>query len=58
MSIMSRFNRFAENYRAARAAAKTEASIRALPLELQRDIGWPHAYRHNTVNKVVAGDWY
>ena len=35
----------------------TERSIRALPAEIQKDIGWPHAYRSNTVNKVVTGGW-
>ncbi|MGB3501470.1 MAG: hypothetical protein WBA44_07600 [Mesorhizobium sp.] len=58
MSIMSRISRLAADYRAARARQQTEISVSNLPLELQRDIGWPNAYRHNTTNKVVIGGWY
>lgn len=58
MSIMTRLGRLAADYRAARARFETERSINSLPAEIQRDIGWPQAYRHNTVNKVVIGGWY
>ncbi|MDO9307360.1 MAG: hypothetical protein ABIK36_02510 [Pseudomonadota bacterium] len=58
MSLMTALGRFAADYRAARARQETERSIRALPFEIQKDIGWPEAYRHNTVNKVVTGGWY
>lgn len=58
MSLMTALGRFAADYRAARPRQETERSIRALPYEIQKDIGWPEAYRHNTVNKVVTGGWY
>lgn len=58
MTILSSLSRFAADYRAARARQETERSIRSLPAEIQKDIGWPEAYRHNTVNKVVTGGWY
>ena len=58
MSLMTALGRFAADSRAARARQETERSIRALPFEIQKDIGWPEAYRHNTVNKVVTGGWY
>lgn len=58
MSILTTLGRFATDYRAARARQQTERSIRALPPEIQKDIGWPEAYRHNTVNSVVTGGWY
>ena len=57
MSILSSLSRFAADYKAARSRYLTERSIRALPAEIQKDIGWPHAYRSNTVNKVVTGGW-
>lgn len=58
MSIISRLGRFADHYRATRARIATERSIQQLPAEVQKDIGWPQAYRHNTVNKVVTGGWF
>ena len=57
MSILSNLSRFAADYKAARSRYLTERSIRTLPTEIQKDIGWPDAYRHNTVNKVVLGGW-
>jgi hypothetical protein len=57
MSILSNLSRFASDYRAARARHQTERSIRSLPAEIQKDIGWPDAYRHNTVKQVVTGGW-
>jgi len=58
MSILSSIGRFAAEYRAARARSHTERSIRALPAEIRKDIGWPESYGHNTTNKVVTGGWY
>jgi len=57
MSILSTISRFASEYRDARARYLTERSVRSLPFEIQKDIGWPESYRHNTVNKVVTGGW-
>lgn len=58
MSILDTFSRFAADYRASRSRYLTERSVRSLPTEIQKDIGWPDAYRHNTANKVVTGGWY
>lgn len=43
MSILSTISRLANEYSAARARYITERSISALPIELQKDIGWPNA---------------
>jgi len=49
MSILSTIGRLAAEYSEARARYLTERSIQALPIELQKDIGWPDARetRHN-----------
>ena len=44
MSILSNLSRIAAEYSEARARYLTERSISALPVELQKDIGWPDAY--------------
>ena len=44
MSILSTIGRLAAEYSEARARYLTERSIHALPIELQKDIGWPDAY--------------
>jgi hypothetical protein len=41
MSILSSIGRIATRYSVAHARYRTERSIRSLPLELQKDIGWP-----------------
>ncbi|MGF7005004.1 hypothetical protein [Aminobacter sp. BE322] len=41
MSILSTIGHLATEFNAARARYLTERSIRSLPLELQKDIGWP-----------------
>lgn len=41
MSILSSIGLIAHRYSAARARYLTERSIRSLPHELQKDIGWP-----------------
>lgn len=43
MSILSMIGRIANEFGAARARYRTERSIRDLPFELQKDIGWPGA---------------
>lgn len=48
MSILSMIGRIANEFSAARARYQTERSIRALPLELQKDIGWPETYDSRT----------
>lgn len=44
MSILSSLGRIAADFSAARARYQTERTIRSLPIELQKDIGWPEAY--------------
>lgn len=41
MSILSTLGRLATEFSAARTRYQTERSIRSLPFELQKDIGWP-----------------
>lgn len=44
MSILSSIGRLAAEFSAARARHQTERTIRSLPVELQKDIGWPDAF--------------
>ena len=57
MSIMSSFGRMAHEYRAARARYRTERAVRELPLELQKDIGWPDAYDSRHARKLAPAQW-
>lgn len=41
MSILSSIGRIATEFSAARARYQTERALRSLPIELQKDIGWP-----------------
>jgi hypothetical protein len=41
MSILSSIGRIATEFSAARTRYQTERAIRSLPIELQKDIGWP-----------------
>jgi hypothetical protein len=41
MSIATYFGRFAAEFAAARNRYLTERQVRALPPEIQKDIGWP-----------------
>ncbi len=41
MSILSSIGRIATEFSAARVRYQTERALRALPIELQKDIGWP-----------------
>lgn len=43
MSILSSIGRIATAYSRARARYRTERTLRSLPPELQKDIGWPEA---------------
>ena len=49
MSILSNLSRFAADYKAARSRYLTERSIRTLPTEIQKDIGWPDALAERRV---------
>lgn len=41
MSILSSIGRIATEFSAARTRYQTERALRSLPIELQKDIGWP-----------------
>jgi hypothetical protein len=41
MSILNAFDHYVAGLRARRDAARTERMISSLPLEVQKDIGWP-----------------
>ena len=55
MSILSTIGRLAAEYSEARARYLTERSIHNLPLELQKDIGWPDAYETRKAHRFVTG---
>jgi hypothetical protein len=44
MSILNAFDRYVTEFRSRREAARTERVISSLPLEVQKDIGWPHPH--------------
>ncbi len=55
MSILTTLNRIATRYAEVRTRYLTELQVRALPPEIQKDIGWPGpqdrlAYRQNPVS--------
>jgi hypothetical protein len=45
MSILNTISRAAAEYRARRRRLNTYLEISSLPLDIQKDIGWPDAYR-------------
>jgi hypothetical protein len=57
MSVFDHIDHYIADVRRARLLARTERMIRALPPEVQMDIGWPEAYeeshrritRHNRI---------
>jgi hypothetical protein len=57
MSILSSIGRFATEFSAARARYQTERTIRSLPVELQKDIGWPYAFDGDTGYRRGIGSW-
>ena len=57
MSILSTINRLAHEYSTARARYITERSISALPIELQKDIGWPNAREIRHTATFAKGAW-
>ncbi|MCG7506582.1 hypothetical protein [Mesorhizobium retamae] len=61
MSILSSIGRIATEYSAARTRARTERTLRSLPLELRKDIGLTEAadgrtnhHHHGLVGLLVA----
>lgn len=57
MSILSTIGRIAAEFSAARARHQTEQTIRSLPLELQKDIGWPDAFDKEHGYRRGIGSW-
>jgi len=57
MSILSSLERLAADFSAARARYQTERTIRSLPIELQKDIGWPEATGVDPSYRRGAGSW-
>ena len=57
MSILSSIGRLAAEFSASRARYQTERTIRSLPVELQKDIGWPDAYQTRQNRSFAAGTW-
>jgi hypothetical protein len=57
MSILSTISRLAHEYSEARSRYLTERSISALPIELQKDIGWPDAQESRRNRSFPAGTW-
>jgi hypothetical protein len=57
MSILSSIGRIASEFSAARARHQTERTIRSLPIELQKDIGWPDTFDRETGFRHGVGTW-
>jgi len=57
MSILSSIGRLATEFSAARTRYQTERAIRSLPVELQKDIGWPEAADTKTSASRGVGSW-
>ncbi len=57
MSIIAAIGRIATEFTAARTRYQTERSIRSLPIELQKDIGWPEAIDAETGYRHGVGSW-
>lgn len=57
MSVLSSLGRLAEHYNAARLRYRTERAIRSLPLEVQKDIGWPELAERARHNQAGASLW-
>ena len=55
MSIFASIGRIAAEFSAARARHQTARTIRSLPVEIQKDIGWPPS---STAKSVGSGHQY
>ena len=56
-TILSTIGRIASEFNAARTRYRTERAIYALPVELQKDIGWPEASDPKRPSSHGAGTW-
>lgn len=57
MSIIASIGRIAAEFSAARARHHTERTIRSLPVELQKDIGWPDAFNLQNGLRRGSDSW-
>jgi hypothetical protein len=57
MFVISTIGRFASEYAAARTRRQTEREIRSLPLEIQKDIGWPDVQPRRQHSSFTLGAW-
>ena len=57
MTILSSIGRLAAEFSAARARHQTERTLRSLPVELQKDIGWPDAFANDSGYRRGVGSW-
>ncbi len=57
MSILSSIGRIATEYSAARVRYRTERTLRSLPIELRKDIGWPEIVDRHDHRRAGAVNW-
>lgn len=57
MTILSTLGRLAHGYSQARARYLTERAINTLPIELQKDIGWPDTFETRSTRQIHLGSW-
>lgn len=57
MFVISTIGRLAADYAAARNRRRTEQQIRSLPLEIQKDIGWPDLQPRRSASPSTFGAW-
>ncbi|MDQ6432993.1 hypothetical protein RB623_02855 [Mesorhizobium sp. LHD-90] len=57
MSIFSAIGHLAHEYSVARARYLTERQVRALPYEIQKDIGWPDVANREPSSRIAIGSW-
>lgn len=57
MFVLSTIGRLAAEYTVARNRRRTEKQIRSLPLEIQKDIGWPDLQPRRDAPHLTLGAW-
>jgi len=58
MSVFRRIDRYIADFRHERELARNERMIRALPPEVQKDIGWPDIHEESRSRIVYSGGRY
>jgi hypothetical protein len=56
MSLISTLRHFANDWQVARAEIRTRRIIASLPMEVQKDIGWPDTGRRQRL-PLGLGSW-